>query len=160
MIAACVHEGPARALIHAMKYRGVVDAAAPLVDRMIERLPGTATALVPVPRAGLRAARFGIDPAAVLASEIGRRRQLPVVSALRAPLWWPRHAAAPRSGRSGISFHQRRPVVPGSVLVDDVVTTGSTVTAAAMVLHETPALVLAATAAPRVGAGSTPVEAA
>jgi predicted amidophosphoribosyltransferase len=157
VVAGAVHEGPSRALVHALKYRGV-DAAVPaLVDPLIGRVPA-ATALVPVPRAPLRAARYGVDPAGLIAGEIGRRMGIPVLHALQAPVWWPRHAAASRSERGGIRFRQRLAVPPGCALVDDVVTTGATVAAAARALHPRPGVVLAATVAPRVGAGSTPVE--
>ncbi|MGB5188022.1 MAG: hypothetical protein WBO84_12955, partial [Acidimicrobiia bacterium] len=57
------HEGTARRLVHALKYRAVVAAAGPLADAMAERLPSAATALVPIPRARLRAFRYGVDPA-------------------------------------------------------------------------------------------------
>ena len=63
-VAGFVHEGTARRLVHALKYRAVFAAAEPLADAMAERIPGSATALVPVPRAIFRAFRHGIDPAA------------------------------------------------------------------------------------------------
>jgi predicted amidophosphoribosyltransferase len=159
VIAGCAHEGPARSLVHAVKYRSVSAAALPLVDRLVGRIPATATGLIPVPRARLRAVRYGVDPAALFAAAIANRTGLPVVRALRAPLWWPRHAPSERSARAPIPFQQLSPAPPGAVLVDDVVTTGVTVASASRALNRRPSVVLAATAAPRVGGGSTPVEA-
>lgn len=159
VVAGCAHEGPARSLIHAVKYRSVAAAALPLVDRLVGRIPAAATGLIPVPRARLRAVRYGVDPAALLAAAVAERTGLPVVRALRAPLWWPRHAPAERAARAPIAFRQVSPAPPGSVLVDDVVTTGVTAASAARALDRRPVAVLAATAAPRVEGGSTPVEA-
>ena len=153
VVAAHTHEGPSRALIHALKYRGVPAAALPFVTRLAERIPPGTTALVPVPRAWLRAARYGVDPAAVLAEGVARLTGLPVVPALLPPLWWRRHAGAKRQDRERIGFRQRAAVPAGFALVDDVVTTGATVTAAAGAMHDRPSLVLAATVAPRVGDG-------
>jgi predicted amidophosphoribosyltransferase len=123
------HDGAARRLVHRLKYQGVAAAAVPLARRLADVVaeagdrPG---ALVPVPRAIIRRGRHGIDPAVVLAGELGRLLAVPVLHALRPGCWWPRHAGkgrgrlAPRLSRSGVA------VPPGSALVDDVVTTGVT----------------------------------
>ncbi|GMQ85252.1 MAG: hypothetical protein BMS9Abin07_0818 [Acidimicrobiia bacterium] len=144
-----VHEGPARRLVHSLKYRGVSAAAMPLAAAMIRRLPGSASMLVPVPRARWRAMSYGVDPSAVLCAIVGRDTGLPVVRALAAPTWWRRHAGATRSGRAPVRFRQLWAVDAGAVLVDDVVTTGATVSAAARTLETVPTVVLAATVAGR-----------
>ncbi len=148
-----VHEGPARRLVHSLKYRGVVAAAVPLAAAMVRRLPDSASMLVPVPRAWWRAMRYGVDPTAVLAAIVGRRSGLPVVAALAAPTWWRRHAGARRVERAPVRFRQLSAIDAGAVLVDDVVTTGATVSAAARVLEVAPTVVLAATLVPAGGSG-------
>lgn len=159
--AAYTHEGPARQLVHALKYRAVAAAAMPLARAMADQLPTSATCLVPVPRARARAIRYGVDPAAVLAAAVSGLGGIPVRSALSAPWWWPRHAGATRGERASVRFRQRLGVPPGAILVDDVVTTGATVTAASQALRPSPSLVLAGTVAPRIRVAHTaPVEVA
>jgi hypothetical protein len=83
---------------------------------------------------------------------VGRAAGLPVVCAL-APAWWHRRrageAGAPR-GRP--RFRARRPAPPGAVLVDDVVTTGMTLGAAAEALGGVPRALTATAAAGVLGA--------
>ena len=158
-VAGFVHEGAARRLVHALKYRAVFAAAVPLVDAMAERIPGSATALVPVPRARLRAFRHGIDPAAVLADELSCRTGLPVVDAIRPRLWWRRHAGRGRDERPSVPFTPSGvPVPKDAALVDDVLTTGATARAAAAALEGLPTLVLVATRASRMEQGRAPLE--
>ena len=157
-VAGFVHEGSARRLVHALKYRAVFAAAEPLADAMAESIPGSATALVPVPRATLRAFRHGIDPAAVLAAEVARRTGLPVVDAIKPRLWWRRHAGRSRDERSTVPFLPTGSLVPrNAALVDDVLTTGATARAAAAALEGLPTLVLVATCASRMETGESPL---
>ena len=74
-----------------------------------------------------------------------------MIPALVPPLWWRRHAGARRQDRVRIGFRQRAAAPAGFALVDDVVTTGATVTAAMDALDKRPSVVLAATVAPRIG---------
>jgi hypothetical protein len=156
VIAAYNHDGPARRLVHALKYRGVTAAAVPFAVELAERIPTSVTALVPVPRAWGRVVRYGIDPASVVAGAVSEMTGLPVVRALRAPLWWRRHAGAIRARRAPIRFTPRLVIPPGTALVDDVVTTGATAMAAAAVFEGLSSLVLAATVAPKMVAGESP----
>ncbi len=156
-VAGFVHEGSARRLVHALKYRAVFAAAEPLADAMAENIPGSATALVPVPRATLRAFRHGIDPAAVLAAEVSLRTGLPIVEAIKPRLWWRRHAGRSRDERSAVPFAPTGSIVPkNAALVDDVLTTGATARAAAAALEGLPTLVLVATCASRMDTGKSP----
>ncbi|RPI20707.1 MAG: hypothetical protein EHM57_07570 [Actinobacteria bacterium] len=123
-----------------------------LARAMAERADGV-DALVAVPRAPLRRWRTGVDPARELAIAVGRLLAIPVIDALAAPMWWPRHAGRPQSMREPIAFRSRRAVTGVVAIVDDVVTTGTTLHSAAAALSVPPALALVATSAGRVQVG-------
>jgi predicted amidophosphoribosyltransferase len=133
VFAAYVHQDSARRLVHRLKYTGVRPAAQVLAEAMVEAMPPDVAALVPVPRASLRRARYGVDPAVLLARLVGRETALPVISVLRAPVWWPANAGATRTRRRPPRFGAIRAAPSGSLLVDDVVTTGATLLAAAAI---------------------------
>lgn len=124
-----VHEGVARLLVHHLKYRGVV-AAGRILARAMAGLVPAGVELVPVPRVGYRRLRYGVDPAVELAAALASISGCPVGQYLAAP-WWGRaraggaHGFAPRFRARGAP---RRPVI----LVDDVVTTGTTLATAAV----------------------------
>jgi len=156
-MAGYVHEGPARALVHALKYRGVIAAAGPLAEAMADRVPAGITALVPVPRARIRVLRYGIDPAAVLARAVSERTGIPVVDGLAPRWWWRRHAGRNRGERGAVRFAPSPATVPpGCALVDDVLTTGATMRSAAGTLGGLPTLALTGTIASRVKRGDGP----
>ncbi|MBT8212219.1 MAG: hypothetical protein KJN71_03635 [Acidimicrobiia bacterium] len=140
-----VHDGAARRLVHRLKYHGQSGVAHLLARAMAPLVPDAAEALVPIPRAKVRRWRHGVDPAFELATALGRLTGMPVVAALRSDLWWPRHAAADRSGRRDPGFEASPELVEGMpVLVDDVLTTGATAIGAARLLSKGfPALVTA-----------------
>jgi predicted amidophosphoribosyltransferase len=98
-----------------------------------------ATAVVPVPPVPARARRRGFDPAALLASGLGRRLGLPVVRCLSRSGRAARQLGARRSerrapGRIAIAAAAQAP--PCVLLVDDVHTTGATLAACAAGLTE------------------------
>jgi predicted amidophosphoribosyltransferase len=134
-------------MVHRLKYEGMTAMAAILAAPMADLLPGAAQVLVPVPRAPLRVWRYGIDPAVALAAALGTATGLPVVPALRGPPWWPHRAGRNTAPRRAPTFRHRRPVGPGAVLVDDVLTTGTTLQAAAAALGGRAIAGLTATAA-------------
>lgn len=123
------HTGAARTLVHHLKYRGVVAAGAILAEAMAPLVPPD-VALCPVPRVGWRHLRYGVDPALELAAAISRRTGRPLVRGLVAP-WWGRARAGGPHG-SAPSFRGRA-ILSGvpALLVDDVVTSGATLQAAA-----------------------------
>lgn len=125
-----VHEGPIRSAVHALKYRGVDRVAEVLAPCLAALLPGDASALVPVPRALARTVRYGIDPGRVLAREMARAADLPVVDILRAPVL--RRSQLRERRAEGLRFTSVGGAPGRAVLVDDVLTTGATMTAAAL----------------------------
>ncbi len=127
------HRGPARRLVHLLKYQGVRAAALPLAAAMLGELDRHAAALVPVPRAWSRRLRYGVDPARQLARVVGAATGVPVIDALVAPVWWPRHAGSDRGSRLPPRFAVVRRTPDHSVLIDDVLTTGATALAASAV---------------------------
>lgn len=134
MRAAYLHQGLARRLVHDLKYRGIAARAAALAPAMATNLPPGAVALVPVPRSAVRRLQLGVDPGLELARAVGRLTGLAVVPALARPVWRARHAGKRRDHRSPVRFRTRAPTPEGAVIVDDVVTTGATVAAAAVAL--------------------------
>src|SRR5690606_24094138 len=85
------HEGPARHLVHRLKYRGVVLAGAVLAEAMVPLVPEDAV-IVPVVRVGWRRVRYGVDPALELSVRLGRLTGRPVARVLTGP-WWGRARA-------------------------------------------------------------------
>lgn len=147
VLAAYLHEGPARALVHRLKYRADPGPASLLGVAMAAKLPRWAAALVPVPRARLRLWRYGIDPSLELAKAVSKVTSLPVVPALVPPWWWPPHAAGSRTERRGPRFGALRLPPTDAVLIDDVVTSGATLAAANQALGDHVGAALVATAA-------------
>lgn len=131
-------DGPARSLVHALKYEGWQLAGQVMAKAMLSVLPRgipwQAALLVPVPTSAERAHRRGYHQAAVLAQELARSTGLPTVDALL------------RTGEGGtqVALHPEEraanvrgvfdlvPSAPSKlafrrvILVDDVLTTGAT----------------------------------
>lgn len=131
--AAYRHAGTARVLVHRLKYGGIAAAARPLAAAMVPAVAG-ATALIPAPRVAARRWRHGVDPALELAVALARVTGIPLVEGL-APGWWHPARAGPAGRRRGVPQFRLVGDVPDAwVLVDDVLTTGTTLRAAAQVL--------------------------
>ena len=125
------HTGAARVLVHRLKYQGVRRAAGVLAPYLAEALDGRDGELVPIPRVWARTWKYAIDPARELAGALGSLTGLPVRDVLRVPVWEPPRAGVRRSFRSVPRFTLRSSPGPSVVLVDDVLTTGSTLVGAA-----------------------------
>jgi predicted amidophosphoribosyltransferase len=122
---AFLHDGPARQLVHRLKYDGVASAARVLAGSMAPLVAG-ASALVPVPRTVVRRHRFGIDPGAELAAALAALTGIGVVAALRPEIVAHARAGRAREDRREPAFRVRGVIPSGAVLIDDVITTGST----------------------------------
>jgi ComF family protein len=147
----CSYTGPARSVLHALKYDGERRLLGPLGELMARRWRHSAIGgdvLVPVPVHARRLRERGFDQAELLAREMGRQLRLPVAPALqRSAATQAQHklGRGARAGNVGGVFSVRtdhRAAVNGRwvILVDDVVTTGATLAACAIALRSAGAL--------------------
>lgn len=141
------HGGGVVQVVHDLKYRATCGTATGLATSLVDLVPADTAALVPVPRALVRRLRYGVDPAWEVARHLSRLTGIPIVRALEPPLWRPQHAG--RSSASPPRFRGR--AAPGrSLLVDDVVTTGATLLAAATTCGARRAVTLTSAIGPSV----------
>jgi len=136
------YDGALRELIHLLKYGRIRTLARPLANHLVASLPLNERfdAIVPMPMHWTRLWQRGFNQARLLAEEIGRRRGIPVIRAVRR-----RRQTAPQAG---LSHARRRANVAGAfapvqekqvrgkrlLLVDDVMTTGATASACGLAL--------------------------
>ena len=123
------HEGPIRSAVHALKYRGIERVAAIFAPFLADLLPTDTSVLVPIPRTLGRRIRYGVDPGRVLAREVARCTGLPVMDVLRAPIHRTSQLKIRRA--EGLRFDLVGRIPHRAVLIDDVLTTGATMAAAA-----------------------------
>ena len=108
----------------------------PLADALASRSPAPPGAVVTwAPTTPERARRRGFDQAELLARALSRRWRLPARALLRRPRGTAQAGRRAADRRSTPVFRPVGAVPPVVVLVDDVVTTGATLTAAARALR-------------------------
>jgi ComF family protein len=154
------YNGPARACLHALKYDGERRLVEPLAEIMAQRWARAGIGgdvLVPVPVHAARKRQRGFDQAVLLARGVGQQLGLPVVPAvMRASKTTAQHALGRRARAANVghafAFDAKFAAdVRGRwmLLVDDLTTTGATLSGCAAVLYEAGASAVSALALAR-----------
>jgi ComF family protein len=137
------YEAAARSLVGALKFRGARGLAGPMASAIAANAPPgiwAGGALVPVPLSPGRRRSRGFNQAEAIAAALGPRAGLPVVDCLRRGGRRGSQVGRDRSARleelhGAVALRSGHAAPRTAVLVDDVVTTGSTLAECARALR-------------------------
>lgn len=141
LYACCWYSGIARAAVHMLKFKCLIypaDAFGLMMSRVLQNV--SADALVPVPSGFLSIEKRGFSPAEEIAERVSMRLDIPILNALTADFDKVEQKTLTRKSRilnARKCFHLAEDVeVTGKrlVIIDDVTTTGSTLSALAEIL--------------------------
>jgi predicted amidophosphoribosyltransferase len=146
-------EGPARSLVHALKFRGALGVADAMAAQVVAGAPrgllAPSAVLVPVPTHGVRRRARGFDHAEQLAQALAARTGLQIARCLVRSGAPTRQAGSSRAARRApgrIEVRVRGDPPSSALLVDDVHTTGATLEACARELRRAGAYTVCAVA--------------
>ena len=131
-------------VINAYKFENVKAASRVLVDLIDERLPllPANIVIVPIPTAPSHIRQRGYDHIDILARLLAQKRKIPIASLLQRSSSATQHRLnkADRQHEAGNAFHvsEAGTIYPDTplLILDDIITTGSTVSSAAKVLAD------------------------
>ena len=135
------YDGVGEELVHALKYKGYLRVVEKAIAPLMAGLVGGRRydAVVPVPLHRSRLAKRGFNQAELMARGVAKRISAPVLDKLRVVRRTRDQvelsASARRVNVAG-AFASRGPVVGRGLLVDDVFTTGATLSECAGVLRQ------------------------
>lgn len=141
LYACCWYSGIARAAVHMLKFKCLIysaDTFGLMMSRVLQNV--NADALVPVPSGFLSIEKRGFSPAEVIAERVSMRLDIPILNALTADFDKIEQKTLTRKSRilnARKCFHKAKNVsVVGKrlLIIDDVTTTGSTLSALAEIL--------------------------
>jgi predicted amidophosphoribosyltransferase len=147
--AARPYTGTARDLVAGLKFSTRLKLAERAAQLIAAEIPPSLLAgeLVPVPASPLRRMWRGFDPAAEIATKLSRLTNLPVATCLRRSNG-PRQVGRERTARLAQPPRVRAhaPVPIAALVIDDVTTTGATISACAAALRAAGSITVAAAA--------------